>query len=247
MALTNPPAAPDAPPATPSRADEATFDARADNAWTWLFTPFWTFVSAFRTWYAGTAVPELEALQADVTAKQVAATAAVGAAKWISGAEYALGECAWSPINGQSYRRIVAGAGATDPSADAVNWAQISISPVDTLLTNPTITNYTEPVYAPAAGAAFVVDLANGSNQVFTTNANCTITLPAPVAGKSYTIDIKFGGAHTVTWVGGGTLCWPNATAPTVTSVNGKRDSFAFSSKDAVNTHGSIIALNYAA
>lgn len=115
------------------------------------------------------------------------------------------------------------------------------------VLANPTVTNYVETVYAPAAGSAFTVDLANGTHQVFTTNANCTITLPAAVAGKSYVIDVIYGGAHTLTWAGGGTVRWANGTSPTPTSVNGKRDIFGFMSPDGSNTHCSIINQNYAA
>ena len=53
------------------------------------------------------------------------------------------------------------------------------------LNTNPTITNYVETLYAPAAGSAFTVSLANGTIQELTLNANGTITLPSSVAGKS--------------------------------------------------------------
>lgn len=46
--------------------------------------------------------------------------------KWISGTTYALGDVVWSPTDYQSYRRIVAGAGTTDPSADGTNWLNIT-------------------------------------------------------------------------------------------------------------------------
>lgn len=46
--------------------------------------------------------------------------------KWISGTTYALGDVVWSPADYQSYRRIVAGAGTTDPSADGTNWLNIT-------------------------------------------------------------------------------------------------------------------------
>lgn len=114
-------------------------------------------------------------------------------------------------------------------------------------VSNGTFTNYVETVYAPAAGSAFTVDLANGTNQVFTTNANITITLPTPVAGKSYTIDVIYGGAHSVTFAGGGTLRWPSDVAPTGTSVSGKRDVFGFKSTDTTNTHGTTVGQAYAA
>jgi hypothetical protein len=53
------------------------------------------------------------------------ATAATSAPVWVSGTTYALGATVFSPINGRIYRRIVAGAGTTDPASDSTNWAQI--------------------------------------------------------------------------------------------------------------------------
>ena len=42
--------------------------------------------------------------------------------RWVSGTTYALDTDVWSPVSGHTYRRIVAGAGTTDPSADQTNW-----------------------------------------------------------------------------------------------------------------------------
>ena len=109
--------------------------------------------------------------------------------------------------------------------------------PSGSSLPNPTVTDYTETVYAPAAGSAFTVDLANGTFQKFTTDANTTITLPASVAGKSYTIMVAYGGVHTITWAGGSTIKWAGGTAPTATSVSGKFDIFTFIC-DGANTYG---------
>lgn len=47
------------------------------------------------------------------------------ATKWVSGTTYAEGASVWSPVDYQAYRRKTAGAGTTDPSADATNWALI--------------------------------------------------------------------------------------------------------------------------
>lgn len=44
---------------------------------------------------------------------------------WVSGTTYAVGDVVWSPTNNKSYRRIIAGAGTTDPVSDAVNWSAI--------------------------------------------------------------------------------------------------------------------------
>lgn len=46
-----------------------------------------------------------------------------GADPWVSGTTYAAGKVVLSPAdNYQSYVRVIAGAGTTDPSADATNW-----------------------------------------------------------------------------------------------------------------------------
>jgi len=105
------------------------------------------------------------------------------------------------------------------------------------IITNPTIIDYTETINAPAAGSAFTVDLATGTIQKFTTNANTTITLPDSVAGKNFSVIVAYGGVHTLTWAGGGVLKWAGGTAPTATSVNGKFDIFVFTC-DGTNTYG---------
>jgi hypothetical protein len=45
--------------------------------------------------------------------------------KWVSGTTYALDFIVRSPASQHHYVRIVAGAGATDPSADGTNWARV--------------------------------------------------------------------------------------------------------------------------
>ena len=122
--------------------------------------------------------------------------------------------------------------------------ANATMTLINKTLSNPTITNYTETYYAPAAGTAFTVDLANGTVQRFTSSGNITITLPASVAGKSYVIEIAYGGAHTVTFSGGSTIKWPAATAPTATSVIGKIDRYVFEG-DGTNTLGADGGRNF--
>jgi hypothetical protein len=111
-------------------------------------------------------------------------------------------------------------------------------------IVNPTVTNYVETLFAPAAGSSFTVTLSSGTVQRFTTNANTTITLPASVAGKSFVIMIQYGGAHTLTWAGGSTLKWSLGITPTPTSVNGKIDIFTFF-QDGTNTYGSTFGQNF--
>ena len=111
-------------------------------------------------------------------------------------------------------------------------------------IANPTVTNYVETLFAPAAGSSFTISLSNGTVQRFTTNANTTITLPTSVAGKSFVIMIQYGGAHTLTWAGGSTLKWSSGITPTPTSVNGKIDIFTFF-QDGTNTYGSTFGQNF--
>ena len=60
---------------------------------------------------------------ATTQALAAASSAAVaGAVAWVSGLTYAVGDARYSPINLQTYRRKVSGAGTTDPSADLTNW-----------------------------------------------------------------------------------------------------------------------------
>jgi hypothetical protein len=69
----------------------------------------------------------LAADQADASATSAeTAAAATNAIRWVSGTTYAIGALVWSPANGRIYRRIIAGAGTTDPSADATNWFQLT-------------------------------------------------------------------------------------------------------------------------
>jgi len=56
------------------------------------------------------------------TAAAAAALSTANTTLWVSGTSYSVGNTVYSPINVRSYRRLVAGAGTTDPSADATNW-----------------------------------------------------------------------------------------------------------------------------
>ena len=75
-----------------------------------------------------------QATNAATSALAAASSAAVaGAVAWVSGLTYAVGDARYSPINMQTYRRKVAGAGTTDPSLDATNWAKaVDALPVQT-------------------------------------------------------------------------------------------------------------------
>ena len=117
-------------PPAPSRAVPSTFSTLAD-----------AFLAALSTF-----VTEANALETNVNAKEVSAAASaasalsrktdaeaaaalaaltVGAAKWVSGTTYAIGNVVWSPTNYLSYRRKTNGAGTTDPSSDTTNWSAL--------------------------------------------------------------------------------------------------------------------------
>lgn len=121
-------------PTPPSRTDPANFAARGD-----------AFLGALPT-FATEVNAEASAINANASAAAASATAAAasqsaaassaaaasasansaasasGASAWVSGTTYALGAVVYSTVSGRTYRRIVAGAGTTDPSADATNW-----------------------------------------------------------------------------------------------------------------------------
>lgn len=118
-----PPVTMSAAPATPDRADRATFAARA------------VALDDFRK---NVNIPEMQAavdnvyanaLDAHINATAAAgAAAASGASVWVSGTTYAAGDCRYSPANYQTYRRKTAGAGTTDPSLDGTNWARLDLA-----------------------------------------------------------------------------------------------------------------------
>jgi hypothetical protein len=71
-------------------------------------------------------VADLAAKAAAAAASATAAGAAANAVAWVSGTTYALNAAVISPINQQTYRRAIAGAGTTDPSLDATNWVKLT-------------------------------------------------------------------------------------------------------------------------
>lgn len=53
------------------------------------------------------------------------AAIAAGAQEWMPGQFYLRGECAWSPMNFQAYRRKADGSGLVDPAQDQDGWMLI--------------------------------------------------------------------------------------------------------------------------
>jgi len=105
--------------------------------------------------------------------------------------------------------------------------------------TNPTITNYTETLYAIGnSSTAVTISLANGTVQTVTLTGNCTFTMPSVGAGKSFILIVSSGaGAFTGTFT---SVKWPNNTAPTLTTTATRWDILAFFS-DGTNWYGNYV------
>jgi hypothetical protein len=92
---------------------------------------------------------------------------------WVIGTTYALGDVRYSPATQRVYRRTVAGAGTTDPSADGTNWRVVDVDPV--------------VVVVSATTQAAVA----GSHYVLTNVAATTVTLPAsPASGDTVWVTV---------------------------------------------------------
>ena len=105
---------------TEANALAASFEALEDSA---------TTAAATATIQAGNASDSAAA----AALSEAAAAAGSSATAWVSGTTYAIGDVRWSPITLQSYRRKTAGAGTTDPSADATNWAHLGAQTADAI------------------------------------------------------------------------------------------------------------------
>ena len=74
---------------------------------------------------AASASAASDSADAAATSAETAA-AATNAVLWVSGTTYAISFLVYSPLDNRVYRRLTAGAGTTDPSADATNWVQLT-------------------------------------------------------------------------------------------------------------------------
>lgn len=159
-----------------------------------------------------------------------AAAAAAAASMWVSGTTYAAGSVVYSPIDFQSYRRIVSGAGTTDPSLDPTKWTQISgggdvdgpagatdnaIPRFDgttgKLLQGSGVkisdgndlelpASIKETVFTTTDGAAFEINPSNGTVQVIVLGASRTPKGTSFQNGQSVTLMVDDGSAFTLTW-----------------------------------------------
>jgi hypothetical protein len=217
MTVPAPPTLTPAPSPAPTRADPANFNVRADAYHTWLVPHVNTELPAVFTWMTArqndvaALAQDAEDQVALAEAAAAAATSAANASIWVSGQTYAVGVVRFSPINFLSYRRKTAGAGTTDPSVDATNWAlvagfgDVTLTGTQTL-TNKTVTNlvfdgdYTEDVFTITDGASVDLDPSNGTVQLWTLGASRSPTDTSFASGQSMTLMVDDGSDYAITW-----------------------------------------------
>lgn len=120
-------------PTPPSTLDPTNFDTRADAFLAQLPTLVGEINSANVITYNNAVDAYNNSVTVASNATSAAANAAIaatsaGATLWVSGTTYAIGDRRYSPANGLTYRRLTAGAGTTDPSADTTNWTPIGLN-----------------------------------------------------------------------------------------------------------------------
>lgn len=100
---------------------DAVFVANADDAFAKL--PAWGVAANDLADQVEANTAAAQRAAAEALASQNAAAAVVNAPKWVAGT-WAEGTAAWSPLNGQTYRRKIGmgGASLTDPKNDAATW-----------------------------------------------------------------------------------------------------------------------------
>jgi hypothetical protein len=136
------------------------------------------------------------------------------------------------------------GAGVTQltVTSTGVTFASAVPLPSGSVLTNPTVTNYTETRFTANSSTAITLNLANGTMQDITLTGTATITMPTATAGKSFILLLRSGaGSYTVTWT---TVKWPGGTAPTITATASRLDIYSFFS-DGTNWYGVTVSQNY--
>jgi hypothetical protein len=97
-------------PAAPIRGEDKVTFASKSNA-------FVAALSAFGT--------EMNASISQINISTSLVSAIADAPKWVSGS-FSDGDVRWSPIDGQTYRKLGSSGGTTDPSLDRDNWVQIT-------------------------------------------------------------------------------------------------------------------------
>ena len=160
----------------PQRKDKSTFGDRFDAFITWFIAAVANLPALALNVYSNA----LEAFQSagTATAAAAAALATVNASPWVSGMTSALNVTVISPLNFQTYRRRVAGAGTVDPANDQVNWSVLA-------------GNDSNGAFIPTPIGALDIDLSQSNYFTKTVAANSTFTFSnVPAGGCSFTLEI---------------------------------------------------------
>jgi hypothetical protein len=220
-------------PTPPSRDDPANFAARGD-AFLGALPAFAAETNALAGEVTADALTASSAATAAVVAETAAEAAAEAASqtanvtKWISGTTYAQGVNVWSPITYLTYRRKIAGAGTTDPSADATNWQPLGGGDV-TLIGVQTLTNkrITERVSSAASITSPLAWNSDSFDQYAATAQAAVLTISAdagtPTNGQKMIFRFKDNGtARALTWTTGAVKAFRavGVTLPTTTIIN---------------------------
>jgi hypothetical protein len=220
-------------PTPPSRDDPSNFAARAD-AFLGALPSFAAETNAVAGDVNSDALTAAASAAAAVVAEtaaeaaQAAANQTANVTKWVSGTTYAQGVNTWSPINYLSYRRKIAGAGTTDPSADTTNWAALAGGDV-TLAGVQTLTNkrITERVSSTASITSPLAWNSDSFDQYAATAQAAILTISAdagtPTNGQKMIFRFKDNGtARALTWTTGAVKAFRpvGVTLPTTTVIN---------------------------
>jgi hypothetical protein len=200
------------PGPSPDRSDRATFSARSvardefiknveiPERQATLNAVYNNAGEAFTSATAAAASASTSSVSAsDAATSAAAALAATGAPAWVSGNSYTLGFVVWSPVTKQLYRRIVAGAGTTDPSADATNWFAIT-APKEQLLTD-------------AATTQWNLDLGASARWIINATGRA-LNITNPQAGVNYVLRVKLTTPATMQFTYPANWVWQFGTAP---------------------------------
>lgn len=212
MALTTPTAPSPAPTPAIQRGDSATFADRVDAAITYL-TAAPAQIAALAVNVFNNATETLaNAIRSETAATAATSAAATaGAIAWVSGATYAIGDARYSLLNGKTYRRRTAGAGTTDPSADATNWFDLSATEPGMGFLDKGNSGTTAQTVTYSSAAEI---------QQLTVTGAFTLSLAGFPATRSaiMRLDLVNGGAFNITW--GTTINWEKADGTLTTNFN---------------------------
>lgn len=169
-----------------------------------------------------------EAVNAHNEATAAASAAlASGAVVWVTGLTYAVGDVRYSPLTYLVYRRIVAGAGSTDPSLDSTNWVVLVDSAIPTTVVVTATGTWTCPAHIRKAKVTVVGGGASGSSATSQAGGGgggggTAIKTLAVTPGTVYTVIIGAGGTAVPPGAGSGVTGGTSSFAgPGITTVFG--------------------------